>query len=73
MKVSPLLIASALLIGLSGSAFAYPVRVAPCEFPHGWNSTDASRAIRGVPPGRDHRCIVGYGRYRPGWGWRREY
>ena len=28
----------------------------PCDFPHGWNSTDASHALEGTPDGDGHRC-----------------
>ena len=34
-----------------------PVRVvARCLFPDGWNVTDFTRAINGVPPGIHHQC-----------------
>ncbi len=34
-----------------------PVRVvARCLFPNGWNVTDFSRSINGIPPGIDHKC-----------------
>ena len=34
-----------------------PVRVvARCLFPNGWNVTDFSRSINGIPPGIDHQC-----------------
>ena len=36
-----------------------PVRVvARCLFPNGWNVTDFSRSINGIPPGADHQCPV---------------
>ena len=71
MKLLPVLAASALLVGFAGAASAYPARiVVPCQYPHGWNSTDASREVWGVPNGRDHRCVIETNRYRPGWGWR---
>jgi hypothetical protein len=51
------------------AASAYPVgsMVVPCAYPHGWNSTDASREVRGVPKGIDHRCVVSdrYDRFHP--------
>jgi hypothetical protein len=75
MKILPVLAASALL-GSVGVASAYPTRVlVPCQYPHGWNSTDASRELRGIPNGMDHQCLVDYDRYRvhPGWSWRSFY
>ena len=73
MKVLPVLAASALLVSFAGAASAYPARiVVPCQYPHGWNSTDASRDVWGVPNGREHQCVVEYNPYRPypGWSWR---
>ncbi len=29
-----------------------------CEYPHGWNYTDAYRDINGTPAGADHACLV---------------
>jgi hypothetical protein len=31
-----------------------------CQYPQGWNSTDAGRDVNGVPPGRAHLCAVQY-------------
>ncbi len=74
MKALPILALSTLLAGFAGSASAYPVRIiVPCQYPHGWNSTDAGRAVNGVPNGRDHRCLIEANHYRPGWGWRYYY
>lgn len=71
MKPLAVLAASGLLVGFAGAASAYPARIiVPCQYPNGWNSTDASRAVRGIPNGRDHRCVVDYNRYRSGWDWR---
>ena len=67
--------ALALVIG-TGAAPASPRAVwVPCLYPHGWNSTDASREVWGVPPDSDHRCLVEYGRDHNGrwWGWREDY
>lgn len=74
MKLFPILAASALLVGFASAASAHPARViVPCQYPNGWNSTDASRELRGIPNGRDHRCVIDYNRYRPGWSWRDYY
>ncbi|HLW91829.1 MAG TPA: hypothetical protein VKS78_11080 [Roseiarcus sp.] len=59
-------IAAALLIAtaaLAGAASAQTPRrvLVPCSYPHGWNSTDASRELRGTPNGLDHQCVVEYG------------
>jgi hypothetical protein len=71
MKMLAVLVTSALLVSLAGAASAYPARIiVPCQYPHGWNSTDASREVWGVPLDRDHRCVIETNRYRPGWGWR---
>jgi hypothetical protein len=71
MKLVFVFAASALLVG---AASAYPARiVAPCQYPHGWNSTDAGREVGGVPNGSDHRCVIETDRYRPGWGRRYHY
>jgi hypothetical protein len=76
MKVLPVLAASALLVGFASAVSAYPTRVwVPCQYPHGWNSTDAGRAVWGVPNGRDHQCLVDSSRYwraHRSW-WRNEY
>ncbi len=34
--------------------------IVPCQYPHGWDSTDAGRDVSGTPPGYDHECIVEY-------------
>jgi len=71
MKALALIAASTLVVGFVGVAAAQPVRVlVPCQYPHGWNSTDASRELRGIPNGADHQCLVAYDRYRPNSGWR---
>jgi hypothetical protein len=71
MKVLPVVAASALLVSFVGAASAYPARIiVPCQYPHGWNSTDASREVWGVPLDRDHRCVIETNRYRPGREWR---
>ena len=49
-----------------------PVRVvARCLFPNGWNVTDFSRSINGIPPGIDHQCpadaVPAGGRVRAGY------
>jgi hypothetical protein len=53
-----------LAVGALSATYALaqqPVRVwAPCAFPHGWNSTDASRQLYGIPNGLDHQCLVEY-------------
>jgi hypothetical protein len=75
MRMIPIVAATALVLGFVSAAAAYPAGVVvPCQYPHGWNSTDASRAVRGVPNGRDHQCLVTYDQYRAnsGWGWRYE-
>jgi hypothetical protein len=75
MRMFPIVAVSALVVGFASAAAAYPTRVVvPCQYPHGWNSTDASRAVRGVPNGYDHQCLVTYDQYRAnsGWGWRYE-
>lgn len=73
MRLLSFVAASALLIGATSAASAYPARIwVPCQYPHGWNSTDASREVWGVPNGMNHRCLVDANRYRlqRGWSWR---
>jgi hypothetical protein len=55
------------LTAVASAAFASaafsqtPRRVlVPCNYPHGWNSTDASREVWGVPNGFDHQYLVEY-------------
>jgi hypothetical protein len=35
-----------------------------CDFPDGWNSTDASHELEGTPDGEHHQCLVS-GRLTP--------
>jgi hypothetical protein len=42
----------------AASAYQTVGAYVPCNFPHGWNSTDASHALEGTPDGDNHQCWV---------------
>jgi hypothetical protein len=46
------------LMACTTASAASPVVTVPCDFPHGWNSTDASRVVNGIPDGDSHQCPV---------------
>jgi hypothetical protein len=48
---------AALIIGASTVSPSAQTLV-PCNFPNGWNSTDAHRELAGIPNGPRHRCLV---------------
>jgi hypothetical protein len=45
---------------ITTGASAYPPQGAyvPCDFPNGWNSTEASHQLEGTPDGDNHQCWV---------------
>lgn len=54
------LVALALFMTLSSGASAQtPAQIwVPCNYPNGWNSTDAHRELAGIPNGVHHQCLV---------------
>ncbi|HLW91828.1 MAG TPA: hypothetical protein VKS78_11075 [Roseiarcus sp.] len=62
--ISVLALTAVASAALASAAFSQTPRRAlvPCNYPHGWNSTDASRELWGVPNGMNHQCVVVYGR-----------
>jgi hypothetical protein len=50
-----------ILTACSTASAASQTVAVPCDFPHGWNSTDESREVNGIPDGYDHQCLIGSG------------
>lgn len=50
-----------ILMACSTASAASPAVTVPCDFPNGWNSTDESREVNGIPDGYNHQCLVGRG------------
>jgi hypothetical protein len=46
-------------VTLSGAeAYQEAGAYVPCDYPNGWNSTDASHELEGTPDGDHHQCWV---------------
>ena len=58
--ISTMVIGLTLVAAAAGVSFAQtPTRMlVPCNYPHGWNSGDASRELQGTPNGDRHQCVV---------------